>query len=190
MALSRSRDEWLADGAACLEAALAYLAAGWCPIPLCPPDHVGVGKGHGRSCKSPGKAPLVSGWSSFGKLPSPDEVRHWWAGWPNANVGIVMGRISGMVGLDVDGPGGEAALAGVIAAVGIPPTQGFLTPGGGRRLLFALDAEETIRIAISFQGKKQELRLLAEGSQTVAPPSRHPSGGYYLWDQAQTATAT
>lgn len=175
------------DGAACLAAALEYRRRGWCAIPLCPPDHVGVGRKHAAGCKpeSWGKAPLVRGWTSLGRLPSEDEIRQWWRAYANANVGIVMGKVSGMVGLDVDGPGGEAKLQAVLAEIGLAPTLEFGTPGGGRRLLFGIEAERVIRIAFKTHGVKQELRLLAEGSQTVAPPSRHRSGGYYLW----TATA-
>jgi hypothetical protein len=182
MPLNRTQEEWLADGAACLEAALTYLAAGWCPIPLCPPDHVGVGKEHGKTCESPGKAPLVGGWTSFQRLPTQDELRAWWQRWPNANVGVVMGRISGVVGIDVDGPAGEAAWA-MLAASGTfaTPVSGFRT-SGGRRLLFAI--AEGMVVASGRQnldGEHAELRLLGEGSQTVAPPSRHASGGYYTW---------
>lgn len=182
MPLARTQTEWLADGAACLDAALAYLAAGWCPIPLCPPDHVGVGKGHGKTCESPGKAPLVREWSSFARLPTPDEVREWWRRRPNANVGVVMGAVSGMVGLDVDGPAGEAAWEKVRAAGTFPaPTAAFRT-GGGRRLLFAIHSGLLVAIGRQkLEGEHAELRLLGEGSQTVVPPSRHPSGGYYEW---------
>jgi hypothetical protein len=182
MPLSRTQDEWLADGAACLEAAFAYLAAGWCPIPLCPPDHVGVGKGHGKTCESPGKAPLIREWTSFDRLPTADEVRGWWKQWPNANVGVVMGRIGGVVGIDVDGPYGEEAWAKLATGGAFAsPLCGFKT-SGGRRILFAIDDDSLVKIArLRLDGEHSELRLLGEGSQTVVPPSRHPSGGYYEW---------
>jgi hypothetical protein len=179
--LIRTPEESLADGAACREAALAYAARGWCPIPLCPPDHVGAGRAHGKVCQSPGKVPLVGRWTRFERLPTAQDIRQWWHAWPNANVGLVMGRISRMVGLDVDGDGGEMELLGVLANLGLAPTLEFLTPGGGRRYLFGIELELTIKIAFRARGIKQELRLLAEGSQTVAPPSRHQCGGYYLW---------
>lgn len=182
MMLVRDPDEALADGAACLEAALHYLARGWCPIPLCPPDHVGAGKGHGKRCDHPGKAPLIAEWTSFAKLPTEDRVREWWRHWPTANVGIVMGRVSGMVGLDVDGEAGEQELLTILAEIGLPSTLEFRTSGGGRRLLFGVEAERAVRIAIRSHGKKQEIRLLADGAQTVAPPSRHASGDYYRWE--------
>jgi hypothetical protein len=52
----------------CLAAALGYLRRGWSVVPACPPDHLGVGKAHGRRCTSPGKAPLVA-WKQYQDRP-------------------------------------------------------------------------------------------------------------------------
>lgn len=174
--------QWLADGAACLAAALEYRDRGWCPIPLCPSNHVGVGKGHAQNCKgsSWGKAPLVAGWTTFEELPTARDLEGWWKLWPNANVGIVMGTISGLVGIDVDGPGGEAGLANLDLGEW-PPALEFSTPAGGRRLLFEIPPELVLKIAFDPIGPKEELRFLGEGSQTVAPPSRHRNGKKYEW---------
>lgn len=179
MPLVRTHEEWLSDGKRCFEAALEYLALGWAVIPLCPPDHIGVGKAHLGKCTSPGKAPLIAGWASFEELPTVADVNHWWRQWPNANVGIVMGRISGLVGLDIDGETGERLLARMSLGL-LPPSCEFHTPGG-RRLLYAVPSGKALGIGKVREGKKMELRLLGEGSQTVAPPSRHLSGAYYEW---------
>ncbi len=184
--LSRTYDEWLADGAACLEAAIAYLRLGWCPIPLCPPDHVGMRKHH---CDSPGKRPLIDSWSSLPERPTEARLRDWWKTWPNANVGIVMGKISGMVGLDIDGLYGEEEFAKALTGRVALSTLVFSTPGGGKRLLFAASGEQEIRIAIRSHAAGEEFRLLGEGSQTVAPPSRHSRGGYYQWETPHGAAA-
>jgi hypothetical protein len=170
----------LEDGRRCLAAALLYLARGWSVVPLCPPDHVGVGREHGRKCQSPGKVPLVL-WDEYQvRPPTEAEVRAWWRRWPNANVGIVLGPVSGMVGLDIDGVGGEELL-GRLAAGGIPDTLAFRTPGGGRRLLFRIEIGTLFAPGYQGLAKKEEVRLLAHGTQTVAPPSRHPAGGLYEW---------
>lgn len=170
----------LADGAACLEAALVYLARGWSVLPLCPPDHVGVGKEHAKRCQSKGKAPLIS-WKEYQqRLPTEDEVRGWWKRWPNANVGIVLGSVSGLVGIDLDGPGGEELLAKV-ASGRLPPSLEFRTPGGGRRLLYQIGKSVRLQVQVEKAAAKEELRFLAEGTQTVAPPSRHLTGGVYQW---------
>jgi hypothetical protein len=52
----------------CLAAALGYLRRGWSVVPVCPADHLGVGKAHGRRCTSPGKAPLVA-WKPYQDRP-------------------------------------------------------------------------------------------------------------------------
>jgi hypothetical protein len=180
-------DEWrdpatrLADGKCCLDAALLYLSWGWSVLPLCPPDHVGVGKDHGKNCKRSnwGKAPLIAGWQQQEQLPTPAQVVGWWRHWPNANVGIALGPLSGLVGLDLDGEGGEARLWELCKGI-LVPTYEFRTPGGGRRLLFAT-GQRLFRPKFMQEAKKQEFRLLGQGAQTVAPPSRHQSGGIYEW---------
>jgi hypothetical protein len=180
--LTRTQVEWLADGAACLEAALTYLRVGWCVIPLCAADHVGVGREHGRRCKNPGKCPLISGWTSFTAPPTADQIRGWWRQWPNCNLGIVLGRVSGLIGIDVDGPAGELAwTTAVRAGVMPPPTASFTTSAGSRRLLFSVQPDEVVTIAKTKIADHQEVRLLGEGSQTVVPPSRHWRGDYYRW---------
>jgi hypothetical protein len=174
------QEQRLADGAACLKAAQEYLARGWSVIPLCPWDHVGAGRGHSKDCGSPGKAPLV-GWKAYqDRLPSAGEVASWWKRWPNANVGVVMGPVSRLVGIDVDGQAGWEALR-EMALAELPTTLEFDTPGGGFRLLYEIPAGLVFPPGFESFVKHQELRLLGKGSQTVAPPSRHRSGGYYAW---------
>jgi hypothetical protein len=184
--LARTQTEWLADGAACLEAALTYLAAGWCPIPLCPPDHVGVrergGSVHGHKCRSPGKSPLIARWTSFPALPTADQIRGWWRQWPNCNLGIVLGQISGVIGIDVDGARGETTWTAAVKSGELPPpTAAFTTSAGNRRLLFSITPNQVVNISKTKLGEHQEIRVLGEGSLTVAPPSRHWRGGYYTW---------
>jgi hypothetical protein len=178
MPLSRTQEEWLRDGAACLEAALLYAGRGWSPIPLCPPDHVGVGKDHGGSCDNPGKRPLVN-WDDYQEAPAPEgEIRSWWRRWPNANVGLAMGP-GGLVTIDTDGPHGEEALARFLAEGGVQTLE-FNTPNGRRRL-YSCEARLMLTPRYKALEKKQELRILGKGAQTVAPPSRHETGGHYLW---------
>lgn len=164
----------------CLAAALDYLERGWSVLPLCPPDHQGVSGQHEQICRHPGKVPLGS-WKEYTqRLPRPAELKLWWNRWRNANVGLALGPVSGLVGLDLDGSAGEAILENLLSAAGgtLPPTLEFVTPGGGRRLLFAhndpLPNEE-------YHLGDGELRVLAQGRQTVMPPSLHHSGGVYAW---------
>ena len=72
------------------EHALAYLAKGYSVIPLRVGD----------------KRPAIS-WSEYQKRkPTEDEVKGWWAQWPDANIALVTGAVSGLWVLDVDVKGG------------------------------------------------------------------------------------
>src|SRR5437879_855528 len=78
----------LADGKACLRAALDYLKRGWSVLGICPPDHMGVGRKHGQNCTSPGKAPWGP-WKHFqDRRPTEKEIRQKWRDNSTLNVGI------------------------------------------------------------------------------------------------------
>ena len=165
-------------------AALEYLERGWSTIALCPFDHAGVSAVHKQICNSPGKAPQM-GWKEFQtRRPTPAELQEMWTRFPNANVGVCMGPVSGIVGLDIDGEPGEALLDEACGEE-LPDTCEFTTPGGGRRLLFAIPPGvqcpgPTHSCAA---GRHSGMSFLSQGSQTVMPPSRHANGGYYAWKQ-------
>ena len=161
-----------------LSAALEYLGRGWSPIALCPPDHVGVSKVHQSMCGSPGKAPQV-GWKEFQtRLPTADEIQAMWTQFPAANVGVCMGPVSGIIGLDIDGEEGERLLNEACGEE-LPDTCEFTTPGGGRRLLFQTPpGVQMPGPTHRFGGAKHSgMSFLSHGSQTVMPPSRHANGG-------------
>jgi hypothetical protein len=173
----------LADGALCLEYGVRYLQLGWSVLPVCPPDHVGVGRSHGEHCVSPGKAPWGP-WKQFqDRLPTEVELRQKWRDNPTLNVGMALGPVSGLVRVDVDGPAGEAGLA-ALSKGDLPRTLEFTSgrANGGRGLLFRIPSGIRLRTTIQTRGQpKQELRFQAKGAQTVLPPSRHPQGCLYAW---------
>jgi putative DNA primase/helicase len=69
-----------------LNDALKYWELGWSIIPL------------GRD-----KRPLIAEWSPYQKRrATKDEIEQWWSKWPEANIGLVTGSISGVVVLDAD----------------------------------------------------------------------------------------
>ena len=48
------------------------------------------------------KRPLIQ-WEEFqNRISTDEEAKSWWATWPDANVGIVTGAISGLVVIDLD----------------------------------------------------------------------------------------
>ena len=103
-------------------------------------------------------------------MPRPEELRLYWARNPKSNVGIALRRVSGLVALDFDGPEGEK----LRQSLALPPTLEFAT-ANGYRCLFRHPLEDLPIKSVSQQGK-EAVRLLTRGSQTVMPPSVHPSG--------------
>jgi len=175
------RRQRLADGASCFEQGLRYLKLGWSVLAICPPDHMGVGRGHGQNCDSPGKAPWGP-WKQFqDRLPTEDELRQKWRDNATLNVGMALGPVSGLLRVDVDGPAGEARLV-EISKGNVPITAEFTSgrTNGGRGLLYKIPLGITLRTTVQRPGQaKQELRFQAKGAQTVLPPSRHPEGCLY-----------
>ena len=165
----------------CLAAAIDYLKLGWSVIPLCTHDHAGVPGVHQKECTSPGKAPLWPWKQSQEKAMSESALRLLWSRCPMCNVGIVMGSVSNLLGFDVDGPEGMKFLAGLTADNPLPPTLQFDTPGGGLRYLFRWPKEYENRLRALSQVGSPIVRILAEGSQTAAPPSIHWTGKPYTW---------
>jgi hypothetical protein len=155
-----------------LRAALRYLAAGWCPVPLCWPDaggRCGCGRGHGAKA---GKAALVPGYTAC--RPTEALVRRWWRAWPAANVGLLLGP-SGLLVIDLDGP---EALAEA-RALGLPDGPTVTTAHGGHVYCRA-PAAPLARSRAVHQGATRRIDILA-GGHVVAPPSRHRSGALYGW---------
>jgi hypothetical protein len=181
-ALADYHRQRLADGAACLQAALDYLARDWPVVALCPPDHVGVARvseDHARTCKTPGKRPWHR-WKEFqGRPPSEAEVREWWRRMPNSNVGVALGRV---LRVDVDGPAGEDRLR-QLSGGDLPPTLEFTgdISKGSRGLLYLAPPGIDLRTTSELPREGEELRLQGRGAQTVLPPSRHRKGMLYAW---------
>ncbi|MGE5089911.1 MAG: bifunctional DNA primase/polymerase [Candidatus Levyibacteriota bacterium] len=148
-------------------AARAYLARGWSVIPV----------------ESRGKRPRVA-WTEFQhRLPAQAEVDQWFRRWPDANIGIVCGRVSGLVVVDVDPRhGGERSLRELERAFGpLPRSVEAATGGGGRHLYFAHPGGTvTNRVGVA-----PGIDLRADGGCVVAPPSVHASGRRYAWVAAQ-----
>lgn len=149
--------------AATADAAKAYAARGWSVIPM----------------QAQGKRPLLA-WREFQqRIANADEIDHWFAHWPDANVGIVTGRISGLVVVDVDTRhGGPASVEEAEAAQGpLRPTVEATTGGGGRHLYYAHPGPTVAnRVAV-----RPGIDVRGDGGCVVAPPSLHPSGRRYAW---------
>lgn len=167
------------------EAALDYSRRGWSVIPVHSIGRRACTCGR-PDCASPGKHPRVA-WTAATEEPASEEqVQEWWRRWPDANVGVVTGRVSGVVVLDVDPRnGGDESLADLVAELGeLPPTLTSRTGGGGRHTWFTAPPWPLPSVELA-----PGIDLKAESGMVVAPPSRHASGGAYVWADADSNVA-
>ena len=146
-----------------LDAARRYARLGWSVIPIQPR----------------GKRPLVP-WVEFQQRIAPvEQIDAWYRRWPDANVGIVTGRISGLVVVDIDpAHGGNDSLEAIAREHG-PLREGLeaATGGGGRHFYFSHPGVPVPNRVGLYPG----IDVRGDGGCVVAPPSVHPSGGRYRW---------
>ncbi len=147
-------------------AAADYRQRGWAPIPI------------KRGTK---QTALVRLAPYLERPATVEELSAWsWSG-----VGIVTGRVSGVLVLDVDGPEGEAELR----KHGHPVTPMVRSAGGGLHLYFK-HPEQHVRTGIRVA---PGLDVKAAGGYVVAPPSVGANGEPYEWivspEEAELAEA-
>lgn len=141
-----------------LDYALAYLHRGWSVIPLEP----------GTKRPATALAPYLSGEARM----TADDARRWWST-GDYGIGIVTGKPSGIVVIDIDPRnGGDLAIANM---VGTDLVQ--TTGGGGLHVVCAYPGEPTPC------GKTREpgVDRKGDGGYIVAAPSIHPNGHAYRW---------
>lgn len=121
------------------------------------------------------KKPLLDSWREFqSRRATEEEIREWWARWPQANIGLVTGQISRIVVLDIDNGGLETIKANGFP---LPPTWVSQTGSGGFHYLYKWPGKEIG----NFVRKLPGLDLRADGGYIVAPPSIHTNGQQYKW---------
>jgi len=155
--------------------ALLYARNGWSVFPL---HSVHDGRCTcGRDCgKNAGKHPRVKG--GF-KVATTDarQIEAWWRKWPDANLGIATGAVSGLIVIDIDGANGLATLQALVAQHGTLPRTAVVKTARGWHLYFAMPATCTPISCSTGNG----LDVRGDGGYVVAPISRHASGHVYQW---------
>lgn len=144
-----------------LEMALEYQRQGFSVIPLKPKT----------------KIPLIK-WEEYQKrLATEEEIKKWFTENPNANIGIITGKISNLAVIDVEKGG---SISGYI------PTVMSGSGGAGHHLFYRYPQNVELHCKTRF---RELTDLKAEGGYIVAPNSIHESGGQYKWiisaDQAE-----
>lgn len=157
-----------------LEYALEYLTLGYPVFPVCSPA-MGQHQHGAAVCKNLGKRPLIR-WETYqNRVPTIDEVRQWWARWPNANIGMPTGKLSGIVVLDADS-GDAKKLAMEQGGVDRTPAV-FTGKPGGIHFWLAHPGPEVS----NFARKRPGLDFRGDGGYVLVPPSLHASGAFYRW---------
>lgn len=118
------------------------------------------------------KRPLVS-WTEYQKnLPTSEQIKAWWRKFPDANIGVVTGKLSGLIVVDIDPKNGGSneefeSIKTVVSRTG----------GGGWHYFFLY--EEGLQTKA---GIKKGIDIRSDGGFVVVPPSLHQSGKKYEWE--------
>jgi len=119
------------------------------------------------------------------------QIQRWWSDWPNANIGIATGKPSNLWVLDIDPRHGglrsletlERHIKDWGATMPLHATLRQLTGGGGTHLFYQMPSKPGVDPPNGTFADYQGIELKKTGGYIVAPPSRHPSGCVYQWQQ-------
>jgi hypothetical protein len=156
------------EGASLLDVALAYRQQGWSVVPQLPGQ----------------KKPAVK-WKPFQtNLPTEADLRRWFRQWPNAGLAVVLGLVSGILVVDVDGPEAHAVLVERLGGEPVAPKAFSGSRQPSRYHLFFRCPSVPTRAKQTPWHPKLEFR--GEGGIVVIPPSLHRSGHRYEWAPGQS----
>lgn len=145
--------------------AVWYAKFGWAVFPLKPREKVPM---------------TANGFKDASKEVA--QIMRWWNQWPDANIGIATGALSGFWVLDVDKDhGGYDTLEKLLNDyTPFERTPESLTGAGGNHVLFTMPDFDIRNNAGTKLGQGLDIR--GNGGYIVAPPSIHPNGNVYQWD--------
>ena len=113
-------------------------------------------------------------------------IKAWWKRWPDASIGIATGSVSNLIVIDEDldedkGLNGYEEVSEWERINGaLPATVQCITGRGGYHLYFQYDGNDIKNRAGILDG----VDVRGEGGYVIAPPSMHPNGTEYQWEDA------
>lgn len=146
-----------------LEVALGYRERGWSVVPQCPGD----------------KKPTIR-WKPYQNvLPSIEDLQTWFRRWPSAGLAVVLGPVSNLFVIDVDGPEAHAVL---LERLGDEPVAPKAISGSRKPYRYHLffHHPDCLTKAKTTPWHSQ-LEFRGKGGIVVIPPSLHSSGDRYAW---------
>ncbi|MFA7314508.1 MAG: bifunctional DNA primase/polymerase [Candidatus Magasanikbacteria bacterium] len=115
------------------------------------------------------KKPYIP-WTEYQKrLPTEKEIKKWFTLYPEANIGIVTGEVSGLVVVDVEKDG---------STEGLTPTLFSKSGGGGWHYYYK---HPGFVVNNSARKIRELVDIRGDGGYIIAPPSLHASGNKYEW---------
>ena len=123
------------------------------------------------------KKPLVE-WKPYqDQLPTEEQAKSWWKQWPDANIGMITGHLSGLIVIDCD-----SAVATKRFEDSCPEARDTLQAQTGRdgaRHFYFVHEEGIRNDAGKLLGEGIDVR--GEGGFVIVPGSVHANGKTYRW---------
>lgn len=125
------------------------------------------------------KCPCVK-WKPFqDRRQTVEELHEWWSRWPNAGIALVLGSISGVFAVDIDGEEAHRTFVEKLGEVPIGPKS---LSGSGKPFRYhLLFRPPPFKTTAKFCPWHPKLELRGDGGIIVVPPSIHKSGKRYAW---------
>jgi hypothetical protein len=139
--------------------ALSYLNMGWSIIPV-----------------KRDKRPFVP-WQKFQKeRPTDAMVRKWWKDYPDANIAVITGAVSGIVAIDIDSENGAMAYRSLFGEI-----HGTCRQNTGKDGALHLIFKHPGKALGNTARQADDVDTRADGGYILVSPSIHPSGKRYEW---------
>ena len=121
------------------------------------------------------------GWKEYQtRRPTPAELDDWWERWPRAGIGGVLGPVSDIIAVDVDGPDAHDEL---VARLGAEPAAPKVLTGSRKPCRYQLLFRHPTGLATRAKATPWHpaLEFRGTGGLSVLPYSVHASGHRYDW---------
>ena len=140
-------------------------------------------------CGSPGKHPRTAkGLNDATK--DQQVIKGWWEQWPDSNIGVRTGQVSGIMAVDLDVKDDEANGVtnwyDLLDDHGPASTMTAFTGGGGQHWIYKLPANVEVRNDAGTKLAKG-IDVRGDGGYIVVAPSIHLSGDAYEWEDNSQA---
>ncbi len=120
------------------------------------------------------KRPVLYSWDEYKqRRPTKEEVTSWFTEYPDANIAIITGDVSGIIVMDLDSPDAEQYAKDKGCFDGTPR----VVTGRGSQV-YLQHPEYPVH---NSSNRALKIDIRGDGGYVVAPPSMHGSGRQYRW---------